>query len=238
MGIVRMGPPEEIVLLMKETLNLTTFIETGTFEGCTAIWASKHFKNVLTIENSKTLYDKVVDTNKNVENIDFLFGNSSEKLKQIVPKLDKPAIFWLDAHWCSGDSYGENNQCPIIQEIETIIKSGIPHCILIDDARLFLSPPPLPNQIDQWPTIDHILKTLQYGSERYYIVIIEDVIIAVPIVVRATLAKYMQSFNTKLWQEQGELPYEKGLRLMKQGFRLLLQDIGSQFLRAVSIWKK
>jgi len=238
MGIVRMGPPEEVVLLMKDTFTISTFIETGTFEGGTAIWASKHFKNILTIENSKTLYDKVVDKNKHIKNIDFLFGNSSENLKQIVPKLDSTAIFWLDAHWCGGDSYGEKNQCPIIQELEILIKSGTPHCIFIDDARLFLSPPPLPNQIDQWPTIDHILNTLQSGNERYYIVIFEDVVIAVPIFAKVTLARYLQSLNTKWWQEQGELPRKTGIRLMKQGTRLFVLDIGSKFLRAVGIWRK
>ena len=223
---------------MKETFNVSTFIETGTFEGGTAIWASNHFQNVLTIENSRILYDRVVEKNKHIENIDFRFGNSSENLKQILPKLDKTAIFWLDAHWCSGDSYGENSQCPIIQELETLIKSGTPHCILIDDARLFLSPPPRPNQIDQWPTIDHILNILQSGDERYYIVVSEDVIIAVPIFARSTLARYLQSLNTKWWREQGELPYKKGLRLMKQGARLCVQDIVSKFLQAIGIWRK
>jgi hypothetical protein len=238
MGIVRMGPPEEVILLMKKMFNLSTFIETGTFEGGTAIWASKHFKNVLTIENSKTLYDQVMEKNKHIRNIEFLFGNSTENLKQIVPKLDKTVIFWLDAHWCGGDSYGEKNQCPILQELETIIKSGIPHCILIDDARLFLSPPPLPNKIDQWPTIDRLLNKIQSGSEQYYIVISEDVIIAVPIFARVTLAKYLQSLNTKLWQEQGEVPHKTGLRLMIQGARLFVKDIGSKLLRAVCIWRK
>mgnify|MGYP000901771544 CR=1 FL=1 len=238
MGLVRMGPPEEVLLLLKESFNISTFIETGTFEGGTAIWASKNFKTVLTIENSKTLYDRVREKNKHIQNIEFRFGNSIDNLKQIVPKLDITTIFWLDAHWCGGDSYGEKNQCPIIQELETIIKSGIPHCILIDDARLFLSPPPLPNKIDQWPTIDQLLVTIQSGSERYYIVIFEDVIIAVPILARATLSRHLQSLNTKWWQEQGELPRKTGLRLMKQGAHLFVKDIGSKLLRAVCVWRK
>lgn len=232
-----MGPPEEIIFLMKESLKISTFIETGTFKGGTAIWASKYFDNVLTIENSKTLYDQVVQKNKHIENINFLFGDSIENLKQIVPKLDHTAIFWLDAHWCGGDTYGEKNQCPLILELYTIIKTEMPHCILIDDARHFLSPPPLPNQIDQYPTIDHILKTLQMGCEQYYIVIFEDVIIAVPMSMRATLAEYLQSINTKLWEGQGDSPYKKGLRLITQGSRLFLQEIGSDVLRTVGVWK-
>ena len=230
-----MGPPEEVVLLLKDIFNISTFIETGTFEGGTTIWASKHFNNVITIENSKKLYDQVVDKNKNIKNINFLFGNSTDNLKQIVPKLDKTAIFWLDAHWCGGDSYGEINQCPIIQELETLVKSRTPHCILIDDARLFLSPPSLPNQIDQWPTIDNILNALQSGEERYYIVISEDVIIAVPILARVTIAKYIQSLNTKWWLEQCESPHKKGVRLIKEGTRLFVLDICSKILQTIGI---
>ena len=235
MGIVRMGPPEEVVLLLKEIFNISTFIETGTFKGGTAIWASKHFNNVITIENSKTLYDQVVDKNKNIENITFLFGNSTDNLKQIVPKLDKTAIFWCDAHWCGGDSYGEMNQCPIIQELETLVKSGTPHCILIDDARLFLSPPSLPNLIDQWPTVDKILNTLQSGEEHYYIIISEDVIIAVPVLAKVALARHIQSLNTKWWQEHCESPSKKGLRLIKQGARLFVLDISSKTLQTFGI---
>ena len=217
MGLVRMGPPEEVLLLLKESFNISTFIETGTFEGGTAIWASKNFKTVLTIENSKTLYDRVREKNKHIQNIEFRFGNSIDNLKRIVQKLDKTAIFWRDAHWCGGDSYGEKNQCPNIQELETIIKSGRPHCIFIDDARHFLSPPPLPNQIDQWPTIDQLLITIQSGSERYYNIIFEDVIIAVPIFTRVTLSRHLQSLNTKWWKEQGKLSRKTELSIDEAG---------------------
>lgn len=230
-----MGPPENIILLMKDSFNIVSFIETGTYKGDTAIWASKYFKNVMTIENSKIFYDEIVK-NKNPDNIEFLFGDSNEILKQIVPKLGKSAIFWLDAHWCGGDSFGEKSQCPLIQELDTIIKTQIPHFIFIDDARLFMSPPPLPNQIDQWPTIDMIIQTIQSGQDHYYIVIFEDVIIAVPLYAKTILSKYLQSLNTKWWQEQGDLPRKKGLRLIKQGISLLKQDVVDTFLHHV--WNK
>lgn len=237
MGIVRMGPPEEVVLLLKETFNISTFIETGTYEGGTAIWAAKHFKNVVTIENSKALYDQVVDKYNHIGNISFLFGSFVEKLNQIIEKLEKTAVFWLDAHWCGGELYGEHEQCPIIQELDVLIKSRIPHCILIDDARLFFYlRPPLPNRINQWPTIDHIITTLQSGNEQFYIVIFEDIIIAVPIIAKATLANYLQSLNTKWWQEQAELPRDAGFHMMKQGNRFFIRDIGGKILQAV--WKR
>ena len=141
MGIVRMGPPEELLLLLKRDLNVSTFVETGTFNGGTAAWASNHFKKVITIENSKIYFDEAKNTYKHLQNIDFLFGDSRSVLKNTVAQIPKPAIFWLDAHWCSMDSYGYNDQCPIIEEVQLVGSTGIKHCIFIDDARLFLSPP-------------------------------------------------------------------------------------------------
>jgi len=41
MGIVEMGPPKELVLLIKKLLGTTNFIESGTYRGKTAKWASE-----------------------------------------------------------------------------------------------------------------------------------------------------------------------------------------------------
>lgn len=45
MGIVRMGPPEELVLLLKRDLNVSTFVETGTFKCGTAVWGLQTTSN-------------------------------------------------------------------------------------------------------------------------------------------------------------------------------------------------
>jgi hypothetical protein len=132
-----------------------------------------------------------------------LFGNSKNVLGTILSEYREPAILWLDAHWCSLDSYGENDQCPIIEELNAILATGVDHCILIDDARLFLSPPPLPNIIEQWPSIDEIIKTIQAGRSSYYIVVFEDVIVAVPNQIKVVVAEFLQQQNTKAWQERG-----------------------------------
>jgi hypothetical protein len=47
MGIVRWGPPEELVLRFKRASSIDMFIETGTFKGDTASWAAAHFPSVI-----------------------------------------------------------------------------------------------------------------------------------------------------------------------------------------------
>lgn len=234
MGIVRMGPPDELVLILKRTLNLSTFIETGTFKGDTAVWASKHFSKVLTIEYSRKLFDEVADKYRHIQNIEFLFGDSRMVLSHILAGIREPVLFWIDAHWCGMDSYGENDQCPIIEELGIIRAAGVDHCILIDDARLFLSPPPLPNLIEWWPTIDLVCSTIQSDGSRYYILVFEDVVIAVPKRAQSPVAKYCQEHNTKAWNELGKSSVHKGLRLVKQGTHMIVQGIRSNLNRFVS----
>jgi len=236
MGIVRMGPPEELVLLLKRDLSVSTFVETGTFKGVTAAWAANYFESVFTIENSKMYFEESINSYKHLNNIEFLFGDSRDVLKNVVAKIREPAIFWLDAHWCSMDSYGANDQCPIIEEINLIRSTGIKHCIFIDDARLFLSPPPLPNKIEQWPTIDQICSTIQFKNKTYYIVVFEDVIIAAPDDARSLIAEYCQVANTKAWQDHGKhiTPMPKGLDLINQGVREVARDAWGKFRQGLS----
>lgn len=222
MGIIRMGPPEELILLLKQHLNVSVFVETGTFKGGTATWAANHFKKVFTIENSKMYFEESMNNYKHLKNIEFLFGNSRAVLGSVVTKIHEPAIFWLDAHWCGMDSYGSNDQCPIIEEINLICSTGIKHCIFIDDARLFMSPPPLPNVIEQWPSIDKVIEALKSSNHKYYTVIFEDVIIAVPEYAKEPVACYCQEINTRAWEEYGERLSESAI---KQGGKLTVQGL-------------
>jgi hypothetical protein len=55
MGLIRMGPPTEFILQLKERYGLVNFIETGTYHGSTAVWAASYFDNVITIEYSREI---------------------------------------------------------------------------------------------------------------------------------------------------------------------------------------
>ena len=197
MGIKRFGPLTELICKLKEAYCIATFVETGTYHGDTAYGASGFFERVITIEADESLHKKVTEKYGHINNIEFIYGDSRERLADVVAKLDEPSIFWLDAHLSGGQTYGETEQCPLINEIKIINESGHEHFIFIDEARLFMSPPHGHLPIDQWPNITTVLNTLEsFGKERY-IVIIEDTIITVPWFAKTAVARYCQDVNTK-----------------------------------------
>lgn len=201
MGLVTLGPPTDLILKLARQFDIRHFVETGTYYGKTAMWAETVFDHVITIEYSREIYEANLTTYGKVDNVEFLFGDSRTSLKTIVPQLSGPAIFWLDSHWSGGNTYGKDDECPLLDELRAIGESGHSHFILIDDARLFTSPPPLPHAIDQWPSITEVLGALKTGGKEGYTVVVNDVIISVPEFAREFFAGLCQEINTKAWQE-------------------------------------
>lgn len=217
MGIVRMGVPEELTLFLKEHFKSEVLIETGTFYGSTTLWASKHFKKVHTIEFSEQIYQVTSQKYTHVPNISFHYGDSRKLLKNILQTVttDQTIILWLDAHWSSGETYGETDNCPLIKELEIIEQSKKNACILIDDARLFVVPPPKPSNYHQYPGIQDIVKI--YGDDKF-IAIYEDVIIIVPSLLKSILQEYLQFRTTADWQEFGKrqkISFTGKIRILK-----------------------
>lgn len=216
MGAVRMGPPKEMILKLQNTYSIKKFIETGTYYGKTAYWASRHFDSVTTIEYSEQIYKKVTQKYAHIKNIEFRFGHTTSQLKELLLILEEPAIFWLDAHWSGGETYGKDDECPLVKEINLINQSEIEHFILIDDARLFMAPPPLPHKIDNWPNLSEVLITINSARDRY-VVIIDDVIISVPVFAKLVFAQYCQNIATRSWINNNSQLIKKGLKLLLQG---------------------
>ena len=201
MGIIRMGPPEDIVCVLRDATTIEQFIETGTYQGDTAAWASKHFKRVVTIENSDKYYDISKKFLSHLKNVEVLKGDSRHILPQLLNKNPNPTIFWLDAHYCC-DAYGKDDECPLLEEIRQIGKISCDYIILIDDARLFFAPPPKPHNPNQWPNILEILTLLENNGQ--YSVIVEDVIISVPRHMKRILVTCVQDYLSKGVQGEGK----------------------------------
>lgn len=192
MGKVTLGIPKDAVLELKKISNYDIFIETGTYRGLSSIWASEIFKNVITIENSKDIYKEYSPILKKINNVNPLFGNSKIILRKLTKKMNSSIIFWLDAHWSSGITYGKNDECPLIEEIKIIKSATKNSIIIIDDARFFCSPPPLPHNTDEWPTISEVIMALN-SPDNSYIVIYDDVIYSVPILFKNDFISWLRT---------------------------------------------
>ena len=116
-------------------IDYSCFVETGTYKGRTILGMEKHFEELHTIELKLEFYE---DAKKLSDKINFHHGDSSKKLNELCPKLDKDTIFFLDGHWSAGNTAKGDKDCPIYEELECIMKK-FKHtcCIIIDDVRLF-----------------------------------------------------------------------------------------------------
>lgn len=200
MGLVYMGPPHDLALRLRFALGIGHFIETGTFEGRTAAWAAEHFERVTTIEYSRSLYATASQKYANLSNIEFAFGDSRTALRSLAPTLGHTAMFWLDSHFSGGATYGESDECPLLRELDALRDCGQTHVLMIDDARLFSSPPPAPLRMEQWPALPQVFDAIRALDPRYYIVVIDDAIVAVPPPGRDIVRGYCRDRNTAAWQ--------------------------------------
>ena len=226
------------MLQLGDRYELKDFVETGTYYGSTASWAAVHFHSVITIEYSREIYEETATELGKKRNISCIFGDSRLVLKNLVPRLNRPTVFWLDSHWSGGKTYGERDECPVIEEICAINTSQVAHFLFIDDARLFTSPPPQPHRVEHWPSIEEIIGAIVSGNHNYYIVIIGDVIVAVPGYAKESVASYCQRLNTRAWEEYGrrleESPIKQGGRLIGEGFTLVSRGLHAHLRSLVS----
>lgn len=192
MGKIRMGPPQEMVLFLKEGAGLRSFIETGTFRGDTAQWAAAHFEEVSTIELSPIYHAAAAQRFARNRRVRALVGNSPTVLAELVPKLSAPALFWLDAHWSGLDTSGRDRECPLLDELAPITASPLDHVVLVDDARLFCAPPPAPHRAEDWPDLVTTVGALAAGGRRH-VILWDDVLVAVPAALRGVLAEFVRT---------------------------------------------
>lgn len=192
MGCLRFGVPDELAQLIIDHFAPAIFVETGTYNGDTAKWAARLFARVVTIEGSPSFYQRTRLVLSSFDNVDFILADSKEALPELLSTLKGSAMFWLDSHWMGGDSFGPGAECPLIAELEAISRFPYEQFILIDDAHLFLAPPDVSYTLEHWPTIDLVIEKLKCADPKRYIVVWDDVIVAVPDQARNLVSSFCQ----------------------------------------------
>jgi hypothetical protein len=214
MGAVNFSLDVKLVDALKKALPLSVFFETGTFKGDTVNIMLPYFDRLITAELSKPLWTEATNRFAGDKKVELFLGDSPDIIAQFQPELkDTPVLYWLDAHWCVADeTSGEKSQCPLLKEILAISQLNEQSALLIDDARLFLAPPPVPHESSHWPTIDNIINNLHQLSNQHELMVINDVIAYYPIVARENIINYAREVGVDWLRANQSLNENNALR--------------------------
>ena len=164
---------EEILAYANE-FEIKVLVETGTYLGETMESLHGDFQKLFTVELDKVLHERAVENLKKYPNVVALQGDSGTVLRSILKNIDKPTIFWLDAHYSGGETAKGEVETPIEKELDIIAKHHIKeHIILIDDARCF-------NGERDYPTLTALAKKSETLFENPYFSVKDDIIRIIP----------------------------------------------------------
>jgi len=250
MGAIHFSIDPLLAGLLASRLDLSVFIETGTFHGDSVAVVRQFFKEIHTCELSPELYAAAAQRFANDPAVGCHLASSSDWLPTIVPRYSgRPVMFWLDAHWCvAGHTKGEESQCPLLDELKALGPLHADSVIWIDDARYFTAPPPQPLQAKGWPTFQQVLERLQSLSKVHHMVLADDTILFYPPKVSSEVAEYLHihgadwlaiAHNSRLIPElnQGLQAKEKAL-LEVHGARELAQKQTQELSRELTAKEK
>jgi FkbM family methyltransferase len=207
LGAVNFSISRELILAIQKEYQYKHFIETGTYLGNTAIWASDHFEKIYTIEIDHETSQKAFYNARNKNNINFIIGDSSKELNAISSSLSGSNIYWLDGHWCQ-EVPKISFECPLLDELNSIVARP-DDLILIDDARFFMGVVPYPHDASNWPRIDEVLLMLRSKYPEHRIVIDLDIIMCFPLDVYKYFEKNVRAGLIPLKEQSELLKHEK-----------------------------
>ena len=183
--------PKNIALMLHDKYMLEIFIETGTYAGITAEWASKHFFQVHTIEQSEEYFSLAEKRLLNLPNVTMYLNDSRNILPYITGYVNgRGVLFYLDAHWSEGAHYGRPLiDSVVIDEILLINEwNNNNHAIIVDDAHRFGT--------ERWPTKRAVIEALENNGKRLVRELL-DVFIAIPNPLNFTLKRsYIDTYES------------------------------------------
>jgi len=147
--------PVAVVEELQRQFDLSYFVETGTGGGDTSEIAASRFDKIFTCEIDSELVDVATRLLSSYSNVRIYNKPSVTFLREVKPELDKPTLYWLDAHWCGGKVVPEK-ECPLLEELAEIGPLLGRSVVMIDDMNMMATPPPPPHDPKQWPDVSQI----------------------------------------------------------------------------------
>lgn len=174
---------------VRDCLGLARAVETGTYRGLTARSLARLFASVTTIELSPELAASAQAQLRDLPAVRVLQGHSVRYLRDEADS-SRPTLYFLDGHWSGGNTSGEGDECPLLEELRAIGTGHQNDCVLIDDARLFASAPPPPHRPEQWPELTEVFDLLRDLRPDHVVTVVNDQVLAVPRLAKPALDAY------------------------------------------------
>ena len=118
---------EEIKRLIS-LYGIRSAVETGTYQGCTTRALAALVPAVYTIEISPDMFAESGERLAGVPNVRRYCGASPDVLPGLLPQIERPALYYLDAHW--------NGNYPLPREVEIIAEHDPRPVILMHDMQV------------------------------------------------------------------------------------------------------
>ena len=151
----RPAPPpqtfkQQVIRSYAKKFKSKVFVETGTYMGDTVEYSKSLFQSIYSIELDAKLFENAKNKFKSDPHVSIIYGDSGERIQEILINIDKSILFWLDGHYSEGFTAKGTLNTPIISELNHILNRSISNqVILIDDARCF-------NGTEDYPSVDQI----------------------------------------------------------------------------------
>ena len=161
---------QKIVKNYAKKFRLKVLIETGTCIGEMLYATRKNFERAYSIELDKYLHKIAKERLAKFKHIVLYRGDSSKVLPKILAKINKPCLFWLDAHYSGGITAKTSLETPIMIELKQILNhSNLNHVILIDDAANFVGE-------NDYPTLDEVREFISNKRPNWSVHVNYDII--------------------------------------------------------------
>jgi len=152
-----------------------TFIETGTYQTESVELAlALGFKTIYTVDVDQGFAQSAIQKYKDRPNIHAFHGDSAAMLRDVLPTINTPITFWLDAHPLITPMPLFDPQFPLLRELlelRLLLDPGKPHVILMDDMRTFGA-----SELEMlkfamkqlWPEATHEILPSVYAAQDIY----------------------------------------------------------------------
>lgn len=119
---------EQEIRRLTAKYGIRSAVETGTYLGVTAAGLAAIIPSVYTIEINPGRYDDARESLISLPGVKQFLGASPDILPGLIPQIEKPALYYLDAHW--------DGHYPLPEEVAAIAEHDPQPVIVIHDMQV------------------------------------------------------------------------------------------------------